>query len=88
MTILSEKFAIYGSFDEKTIKNGQKVTQNWPSADEQKGYHVKTIEQLKVFFSLKDVSYNFTKSHQVSAASVDYSRSSRRKTGGGPLPGR
>ena len=51
---------------------------------------MKTIKQLKILFSPKDVSY---KSHQVSAASVDYSRSSRRKPEGGggwggkkPLP--
>ena len=43
---------------------------------EQKGCHMKTIEQLKIF-SAKDVSYNFTKSYQVSAASANYSRSSR-----------
>ena len=56
-----------------------------PSTHEQKGYHVKTIEQLKTFSSPKDVSYNLTESHQVSAASVDYSRSSRQKVPP-PLP--
>ena len=30
---------------------------------------MKTTEQLKIIFSPKDVSYNFTKSHQVSVAS-------------------
>ena len=44
---------------------------------------MKTIEQLKIPFSPKDVSYNLTKSHQVLAASIDYSRSCRRKP---PLP--
>ena len=58
------------------------MTENWPSTHEQRGCHVKTIEQLK-FFSPKDVSYNFTKSYQVSAASANYSRSSRWKTRGG-----
>ena len=43
----------------------------------------KPIEQLNVLFSSKDVSYKLTESHQVSAASVDYSGSSRRKTGRG-----
>ena len=61
----------------KTIKNAQKVTYNLPSIHEQKGCHVKTIEQLKILFSLKDVSYNLTKSHQVSVASANYSSSSR-----------
>ena len=45
----------------KIIKNGQKVTLNWRSTHERKGYHVKTIEQLKILFSPKDVSYNLTK---------------------------
>ena len=35
---------------------------------------MKTIVQLKILFAPKDVSYNLTKSRQVSAASVGYSR--------------
>ena len=41
----------------------------------------RTIEN---YFSSKDVSDNFTKSYQFSAASANYSRSSRWKTRGGP----
>ena len=60
-----------------TGKNHQK----WAKSDltlakrnthEQKGCHGKTIEQLKIIFSPKDVPFNLTKSHQVSVASVDY----------------
>ena len=32
---------------------------------------MKTIEQLKIIYSPKDVSYNLTKSHQVSVPSAD-----------------
>ena len=48
-----------------------------------KGCQVKTIEQLKILFSPRNVLYNLTKGYQVLAASVDYSRSSRRKPEGG-----
>ena len=44
---------------------------------------MKTVEQLKFVFAPKDVSYNLTKSHHVSAASANYSRSSRWKPEGG-----
>ena len=43
---------------------------------------MKTTGQLKIHFSEKHIAHNSTKIHQDSAASVDYSRSSRRKTGG------
>ena len=43
---------------------------------------MKTIEQLKIIFSLRDVPFNLTESYQASVASIDYSRSSRSKTGG------
>ena len=43
----------------------------------EKGCHIKITEKLEVIFSPTGVSYNLAKSHQVSVASVDYSRSSR-----------
>ena len=82
--ILSEKFAISGSFDEKLSKMGKKWP--WSRTHEQKGCHVKTIEQL--IFPPKDFQYNLTKSHQVSAASANYSRGSRWKTRWGSPRGR
>ena len=56
-----------------------------------KGYHVKTIEQLKILFSPKDVSSCLTKSHQVSSVSVDYSDlgvADEKPEGGGGFPPR
>ena len=46
ITILSEIFVISGSFDEEPLKMGKKR----PSTHEQKGCHMKTIEQLKIHF--------------------------------------
>ena len=66
---------ISGSFDEKPPKMGKK-SPKIGRALMKKGLSHENNRMIE-FFSSKDVSYNFTKSHQVSVASVDYSRSSR-----------
>ena len=70
----SVKICDFWQFGRETIKNGlKKVTKHRPSIHKQKGCYVKTIEQMKSTFSPKDASYNLTKNHHVSVASVDYS---------------
>ena len=54
----------------KNNQNGQKKRRpkiGRVLTHEQKGCHVKTIEQLKILFSPKDVSYNLAKIRQVPA---------------------